>query len=538
MFYSAGHTTACDASDAQGHYLGGNYDCIGVATLSGSSPAGTYTPIDPNEPLACGDDTGSWSSAYNSSATSYFNLGGVGGLTDPQPVQEGNQWYLEVKTGNYFGGPSAQILAIPFTYSSTSNSITSFNAGAKVVLKSQPIPSSKGGTGCQGYSDQTACTLELNNTIEAPDLFDQNSQNRYLFFSAGTWSTTNYSTGYATCPIGSLSTCHDDDQLILSSTNTPPIGPGGESVFVDQNGDPWIVYAGWNICPGPSNGQAPQCTLDANGNQNVGNGTSGSYRQLWTSPLKLPDVFSAMATTHDSRGYWLAQQDGTVWAFGDATAYGSMTSTALNSPIVGMAPTPDGLGYWLVAADGGIFAFGDAHFYGSMGGKLLNKPIVGMASTPDGLGYWLVASDGGVFSFGDAGFYGSTGDITLNRPVVGMASTSDGKGYWMDAQDGGIFAFGDASFYGSMGGKQLNTPVVGMAPTPDGKGYWEDANDGGIFSFGTAQFYGSMGGRPLNKPLIAMAATNTGTGYWEVASDGGIFSFGTAQFYGSMGGAP
>jgi hypothetical protein len=80
-----------------------------------------------------------------------------------------------------------------------------------------------------------------------------------------------------------------------------------------------------------------------------------------------------------------------------------------------------GKGYWLVASDGGVFAYGDASFYGSTGGQTLNKPIVGIATTPDGKGYWLVASDGGVFAYGDASFYGSTGGQTLNKPIVGSA---------------------------------------------------------------------------------------------------------------------
>ncbi len=80
-----------------------------------------------------------------------------------------------------------------------------------------------------------------------------------------------------------------------------------------------------------------------------------------------------------------------------------------------------GLGYRLVASDGGIFAYGDATFYGSAGNVALNKPIVGMASTPDGKGYWLVASDGGIFAYGDATFYGSAGNVALNKPIVGMA---------------------------------------------------------------------------------------------------------------------
>jgi Squalene-hopene cyclase C-terminal domain len=81
-----------------------------------------------------------------------------------------------------------------------------------------------------------------------------------------------------------------------------------------------------------------------------------------------------------------------------------------------------GHGYWEVASDGGLFAFGDASFYGSMGGKPLSRPVVGIAATPDGRGYWEVASDGGLFAFGDASFYGSTGGTSLAQPVVGITA--------------------------------------------------------------------------------------------------------------------
>ncbi len=233
------------------------------------------------------------------------------------------------------------------------------------------------------------------------------------------------------------------------------------------------------------------------------------------------------------RGYWLAGQDGTVYALGNAPALGSVSN--LHRPVVGLAPTSTGEGYWLVASDGGVFAFGDAPFRGSTGGRRLNAPIVGIAPTPTNQGYWLVASDGGVFAFGDAVFHGSTGGMRLKQPIVGVAATPTGGGYWLVASDGGVFAFGDAEFHGSTGAMRLNQPVVAMAATPDSGGYWLAAKDGGVFSFGDATFHGSTGGIRLAQPIIGMAAQRSGSGYWLLGADGGIFAF-DVLFSGSLGG--
>ena len=229
----------------------------------------------------------------------------------------------------------------------------------------------------------------------------------------------------------------------------------------------------------------------------------------------VPETFG-LILRYDAAGYWLGAGDGGIFAFGDATFYGSTGGLSLAAPIVGMAASPDAHGYWLVAADGGIFAFGDATFSGSTGGLSLAAPIVGMAASPDGRGYWLVAADGGIFAFGDASFYGSTGGLTLNRPIVGMAASPDGHGYWLVAADGGIFSFGDASFYGSTGGLTLARPIVGMAATTDGLGYWLVAADGGIFSFGDASFYGSTGGSrwPGRSWGWRRPPTAAATGWW------------------------
>jgi hypothetical protein len=280
------------------------------------------------------------------------------------------------------------------------------------------------------------------------------------------------------------------------------------------------------LAPGEYTGRATLVT---------GNGASGEIGfdliVAATDP-PLPQAVSApivgLTATPDDSGYWEAGADGAVYAFGDATMYGSLAGVPLNRPIVGMAATPDGKGYWLVASDGGIFAFGDAAFYGGTGNLLLNKPIVGMAATPDGKGYWLVASDGGIFTFGDATFYGSTGNLVLNKPIVGMAVDLTTGGYWLVASDGGVFSF-NAQFYGSTGNLKLAEPIVGMEADPDGSGYRFVASDGGVFDF-NQPFDGSLGGQVLPAPIVGMASDGA-DGYWLVDARGAVTPFGGAALY-------
>src|SRR5205814_1492792 len=82
-------------------------------------------------------------------------------------------------------------------------------------------------------------------------------------------------------------------------------------------------------------------------------------------------------------------------------------SPTLTDPIVGIATAAGGHGYWLAAQDGGVFAFGDAEFLGSVSQLGIGTDVAGITPTPSHRGYWLVGTDGGVFSFGDATFTGS-----------------------------------------------------------------------------------------------------------------------------------
>jgi len=79
---------------------------------------------------------------------------------------------------------------------------------------------------------------------------------------------------------------------------------------------------------------------------------------------------------------------GQVGAFGHAPDLGG-PGTHLAAPIVGIAPSPTRGGYWLVGADGGVFAFGDASFFGSLAGtEPSGTEVAGLASA-GGRGYWL-----------------------------------------------------------------------------------------------------------------------------------------------------
>ena len=257
-----------------------------------------------------------------------------------------------------------------------------------------------------------------------------------------------------------------------------------------------------------------------------------SWAQIQGSMTGVSPVIG-MAPMPNGSGYWEAESNGTVAAFGAAQQYGDMKGHVLNSPIVGIAPTPSGKGYWMVASDGGVFNYGDAGFFGSAGAYRLVEPIVGMTSTPSGRGYWMVAADGGIFSFGDATFHGSMGGHPLNQPIVGMATDPATGGYWLVAGDGGIFSFG-APFFGSTGAIRLVRPIVGMEALSNGQGYRFEASDGGVFDYGQAVFDGSMGGQSLVAPVIGMANDGVNGGYWLVAQDGGVFTFGGAGYFGRL----
>ena len=237
-------------------------------------------------------------------------------------------------------------------------------------------------------------------------------------------------------------------------------------------------------------------------------------------------------------GYWMLSADGVVYPFGGAVNLGDAKPHLAGHQAVDLEPTPDYGGYWIVDDTGHVFGFGNAKATpGNVdaGALRAGEKVTSLSSTPTGAGYWIFTSQGRVFAKGDATHFGDMAGTALNGPVLDSIPTPTGQGYYMVGSDGGIFAFGDAAFAGSMGGKPLNAPVQSLVPDPDGAGYWLVASDGGIFAF-DADFHGSMGSTKLNKPVTGMVAF--GDAYLMVGEDGGIFNFSDRPFYGSLGGNP
>jgi iron transport multicopper oxidase len=243
-------------------------------------------------------------------------------------------------------------------------------------------------------------------------------------------------------------------------------------------------------------------------------------------------VFDAYVTNLRA-AYWLLEQNGSAHPATGTPAFGSPVLSR-GARAVALAPTPSGGGYDILDNQGEVFAFGDARPMGNVTASSLRAGEIAsaMSLTASGAGYWVFSSAGRVFRFGDAARLGDLGAVHLKGSIVASVATRSGLGYYLLGSDGGVFAFGDARFYGSTGGMVLNRAVVGLVPTPTGRGYWIVASDGGVFAFGDARFRGSMGGKHLNRPIAGMV--RYGDGYLMVGSDGGVFDFSSVPFLGSL----
>lgn len=126
--------------------------------------------------------------------------------------------------------------------------------------------------------------------------------------------------------------------------------------------------------------------------------------------METADALSSTDRADAERKIW---QTFAVFGMGpDARSYGSTVygivadhsvpgGPSIDGEVVAIVPTGTAGGYWLVTVGGRVYAFGDATDYGSVEATEAN-PVVAVERVPAGDGYWVVQADGTVHSFGDA----------------------------------------------------------------------------------------------------------------------------------------
>jgi beta-xylosidase len=144
----------------------------------------------------------------------------LGGSIDPSPFTDANGTpYLEWKS-NGAPGHRAQI------WSQQLNA-----TGTAVVIGTGP---SQLLTADLGWED---------GVVEAPDLV-LNAGRYFLFYSGNNWDTANYAVGVATCT-GPLGPCAEPWTQPILSSDAHELGTGGETVFTDSSGSPWVAFHAW-----------------------------------------------------------------------------------------------------------------------------------------------------------------------------------------------------------------------------------------------------------------------------------------------------
>ncbi len=116
---------------------------------------------------------------------------------------------------------------------------------------------------------------------------------------------------------------------------------------------------------------------------------------------------------------------GAVHCTSNAQHYGDIVTLGeSNVQVRGMACSPWGSGYWVVDDIGGVFCFGDVDYFGSVPGDGRRCDAKKIIPSPTGRGYWIMDSRGMVLPFGDAAYCGHpepkdvSGEIVAVVPVV------------------------------------------------------------------------------------------------------------------------
>jgi beta-xylosidase len=79
--------------------------------------------------------------------------------------------------------------------------------------------------------------------IEGPALW-KDGASYYLFYSANWWESKTYAVGYAACA-SVIGPCTKPQSRPIFAYTQQVLGPGGQELFTDTNGNLWMSYHGW-----------------------------------------------------------------------------------------------------------------------------------------------------------------------------------------------------------------------------------------------------------------------------------------------------
>lgn len=273
---------------------------------------------------------------------------------------------------------------------------------------------------------------------------------------------------------------------------------------------------------------------------------------------KVPDYYApfdqvlwtfAMAS-HPIRGYWVADDDGWVYGFGDAADYDSSTYGAVplgysagigghnNIHLVAIAAHPSGKGYWALANTGQVYSYGAAtnhgEYYVGVHAYMDGAYATDIAATHTGNGYWVSFSDGSIYGFGDA-----TPSYTY-LPFTAITNYMINHGprflYLYPAANpvGFEVRYAASSAYSY---SRRCTSIVGH---PTKMGFWATDGSGQVFPYGACEFFGELNYRTYNQGgsnefklnpsewAVTIECTQSGNGYWLMFNSGHIAAYGDA----------
>lgn len=281
-----------------------------------------------------------------------------------------------------------------------------------------------------------------------------------------------------------------------------------------------------------------------------GAGQLSSSRTVTVPPLFLAGDVLQDPEDQNREGYITVSNFWQIDAFGDCRVLPVNTGpTATSSPAVGIALTPSANGYWVADNDGVVSAFGQAIWHGQPkdDGYVDNGStrIADITATFTGAGYWVLTTDGVIYSYGDAADY-SAPVANGQSFFFSIESHPTDMGYWVMDTNGKVTARGAATDFGDWSETVLNhsssptnqsAAAVNIRCTYEGDGYWILTDLGGIQAFGAAtEMLTSFVAGDVNdfyNSYYELFPAPSNTGYLVMKGDGRIFPAGTVEYFGA-----